>query len=369
MHRSLVVGVALTLALLASASPATAKPKPPVHPPAVTYADVVVEGVLEPDYVVIAGVNRAGVIAGYSGVPFQGGPLRESGFIRPAHTNAVTPVAVDGAVGTEVLAINDAGAVVGVYYTRDSGVSESNIQHAFIRAPNGTIATFDDPALDTSGITAWGTVATGISSRGVVVGYSYTVGPDQFTYPDGNTDFVTHYRGFIRRAAGAFTYFDAPDAATWGAPQVGTRLLGISPDGRMMIGDYTYLAYLDDGSSQPRGAGFSARVAGGRFTPIRDPSPSIPVNSCGWHEPRGINDAGLIVGNSGNGCSGDPGDREAWLRDAAGTFTTLTYPYPATLEPPRLTVAFGINNKGVIAGGWGQAGMFGKTRGFTARVR
>lgn len=366
-HRSLVVGAALALVLLASAGPVVAKPRPP-HPPGITYNDVVLEGVSDPDHVKVTGVNRAGVIAGYSGIPFQAGPPQETGFVKPPRTDTVTPVAVDGAVGTEALAINDAGTVAGVYYTRDSSVSEFDIQHAFIRAPNGAITTFDDPALDTTGITVWGTVATGISSRGVVVGYSYTVGPDEFTYPEGNTELITRYRAFIRSAAGDFTYVSAPDAATGGAPQVGTRLLGISPNGRTVVGACVYLAYLDDGS-QPRSAGFSSTATGGAFTRVVDPSPWLPSGSCAWHEPSGVNDAGLIVGNSGNGCSGAPGDQEAWLRDASGTFTTLTYPYPDTLGSPRLTMALGINNNRVIAGSWGQAGMFGESHGFTARVR
>jgi hypothetical protein len=328
-----------------------------------TYTDVAdpAAGTAEANTFGVTGVNHSGVIVGNFGF----GPYNTHGFTKDVNGFVTIDV---GAPGTLAMSINNAGTVVGAYFTWPRGLLQPPDEHAFIRTADGTITTFDDPALVTTTADSYGTVATGINSAGVIVGYSYTIGPDLFTYPDGRTDPVTRNHGFIRSSKGHFRTYDAPGAASSGAPNVGTRLLGINTGGAM-VGAFTYLTSVRDGR-EPMNAAFV--VAGNRFTRIVDPNPSLPTNSCAWHEAAAINDAGVIVGNSGNGC-GNPGFREAWAF-SAGVFTYLDYPYPDPPpwvvdpnDPPTpLTIASGVNNDGVISGQWGNGRMNGWSHGFSA---
>ena len=203
--------------------------------------------------------------------------------------------------------------------------------------------------------------ATGINKTGVVVGYSFTVGPDTFTYPDGNNGgYVTHYHGFIRSSDGtSFSPYDAPGAIQAGAPHVGTHLFGINSAGDM-VGTYTYEKPGRGGPLEPMDAGFLLPF-GKKLTRIVDPSRDIPTNSCGWHEPHGINDAGVIVGDSGNGCQAF---QEAWLLKK-GRFTYLAY--QTGTQTGQWTDVSSINNNGVIGGAWGTGD--GGVHGFTATTQ
>jgi hypothetical protein len=339
IKRAIIVSAAIMLAGVfgASTSPAVAAPKPPLT---ITYSDYIVGGASETH---VTGVNNTGVKAGYyvdsSGT--HGFTYDGTNFVR---------IDVTGATSTIVTSINDDATVVGAYWTGDG------VEHGFIDEA-GVISTFDDPNLVTTGATSYGTVATGINKTGVVVGYSFTVGPDTFTYPDGGTVAVTHYHGFIRSSLGTFSVYDAPGATATGAPQVGTRLFGINSAGDM-VGAYTYLKSL---RGDPMNAGFL--VSGKKFTRIVDPSSDIATNSCGYHEPHGINDAGVIVGYSGNGCGGVVQD--AWLL-LKGKFTHLAY-YQSATDYGQWTVASSINNNGIIGGTWGTG--IGGVHGFTATTQ
>ncbi|MEX3954084.1 hypothetical protein AB4Y40_41180 [Paraburkholderia sp. EG287B] len=147
----------------------------------------------------------------------------------------------DTSYGPVLAAINNAGAVAGYYL--DAGFAE----HSFLRAPDGTITTFDPPGTAcTPG--AFCSTAIGITPGGVVMG-SYvdlTGGHGYLRTPDGqfqtfdvlgsnnSTDpqginaagSVTGvytgsgglFHGFLRQANGIYTTFDPPSSSTPGRP-------------------------------------------------------------------------------------------------------------------------------------------------------
>ena len=96
--------------------------------------------------------------------------------------------------GTTPNGIDSRGAVVGWY--ADSG----NVNHGFLRAPDGKFTTFDAPGAGTGAYQ--GTVAFAINPAGAITG----------TYFDANC----LYHGFLRAPDGKFTTFDAPGGGTVG---------------------------------------------------------------------------------------------------------------------------------------------------------
>ena len=304
-----------------------------------SYTDVSVTGA-QATYV--TGVSTGGSIAGY----YAGGKKAATltGFIMSGGTiTTVTTIVVPRATSTAVTAINDSETTVGSYADRQGN------EHGFIRTAAGALTVFDDPALITKGARSYGTIATGINASGVVVGYSYTTGPDK----SATHVYVTHNHGFVRSATGTFTTYDAPEAATSALPSVGTRLFGIN-DGGDKVGAYTYNVGPEVGPDT-RNSGFEL-TAGGTFIEIVHPDAT--PNACGWTEARGVNDAGTIVGNAGNGCAGTEG---GWLL-SGGTFTGLAFVDGA--ETSQYTLANSINGSGVIGGSWGNG--IGVTHGYTA---
>jgi len=111
-----------------------------------------------------------------------------------------TPAGVPGGQGTYSLAINLEGAIAGFYY------DDSNLAHGFLRAPDGTFTTIDDPYAGTA--FRQGTFALNISPAGVVAGNYWDAG------------YNSH--GFVRTPDGTFTNFDAPGAGP--GPGQGTRV-------------------------------------------------------------------------------------------------------------------------------------------------
>jgi len=87
--------------------------------------------------------------------------------------------------------INASGAIAGCYI-----IDGSYAQHGFLRAPDGTLTTFDAPGASTAPYQ--GTGAVSINTSGAIAGY----------YIDGSN--VQH--GFLRAPDGTFTTLDAPGA-------------------------------------------------------------------------------------------------------------------------------------------------------------
>jgi len=103
------------------------------------------------------GINRKGAIAG----SYQGQDFMQHGFVR-APDGTVTVIDVAGAVSTQVLNMNDVGAIVG-YWTDTDYMTE----HGFVQTPTEKTKTFD-----CRGSTA--TYPLAINDDGSVVGFCYT---------------------------------------------------------------------------------------------------------------------------------------------------------------------------------------------------
>src|SRR5271169_514439 len=94
-----------------------------------------------------------------------------------------------GSVATIPIGINSSGEIVGFY-------ADTNGTHGFLRAPDGTFATFDAPGAFAS----YGTYGEGINSEGAITGTFY--------------DAATVSHGFLRARDGKLSTFDAPGAGT-----------------------------------------------------------------------------------------------------------------------------------------------------------
>ena len=118
--------------------------------------------------------------------------------------------------------VNSAGAVTGSYFDQNGAA------HGFVRAPDGTITTFDAPGAGTgSGL---GTYTWAINPAGTTAGASQ----------DNNGV----YHGLLRTADGKITLFDIKGAGT-GAGQ-GTQAEGINPSG-VVTGYYTDASNVSHG--------------------------------------------------------------------------------------------------------------------------
>jgi len=135
-------------------------------------------------------INENGVIAGVSidtHAVIHGFLRDPNGSFTLFDAPGVSP-GVGNYLGTQPLGLNARGEIAGVYEGGDL------VGHGFLRAPDGTITVFDDPA---EGVGAnQGTWAYGINDRGEISG--------AVTDPAGGS------HGFLRSPKGAFTNFDFP---------------------------------------------------------------------------------------------------------------------------------------------------------------
>jgi probable HAF family extracellular repeat protein len=189
------------------------------------------------------------------------------GFLRALNgtvTEFDVPAAATGpGLGTMTFwaqCVNSAGAMTGGYYDQNGAI------HGYVRAPNGTITTFDAPG---AGIgSGQGTFAVGINPAGTIVGISQ----------DNNGV----YHGFLRTADGKITIFDIKGAGT-GAGQ-GTQGEGINPSG-VVVGYYTDANNLSHGF---------VRAVDGTYTFFD--APGAGTGSGQGTFPMTNNPAGSIVG-------------------------------------------------------------------------
>jgi hypothetical protein len=98
----------------------------------------------------------------------------------------------------------------------------NNLYHGFVRAPDGTITTFEAPNAGSGYQT--GTLAYSINASGTIAGLYY----------DSNQ--VTH--GFVRTAAGDVTAMDAPGAGAISSGHIeGTEADSVDDEG-VIVGAY-----------------------------------------------------------------------------------------------------------------------------------
>jgi len=259
--------------------------------------------------------------------------------------------------------INPAGAITGTYIV---GSGYPNIlNHGFVRAPDGTITTFDAPGAGTgpfqgttAGVSGFG--GPPINPAGVITGHYVDSGgvlhgflrarDGTFTTVDApgaingtgflccitpsdavagasfDANFVGH--GFVRANDGTFTTFDAPGDVN------GTTPSGINPAG-VITGSYADANFMLHGF---------VRARDGTVTTFDVPG---AVNGT---TPSGINPAGVITGAffdrnfEGHG----------FLRAPDGTFTTFDAPGAVNLG----TNPIGINPAQVITGWYSDAFTF-----------
>jgi hypothetical protein len=167
--------------------------------------------------------------------------------------------------------INPEGAITGAY------IDSNNVNHGFVRTPDGDITNFDVPAAGTEPGPAFcvycpGTFPTGINGAGVITGL----------YLDGAN--VQH--SFVRYPHGAMVTFDAPGAGSAMAYQ-GTTAVNINSAGEI-TGYLTDANFLDHGF---------VREPDGRITDFDAPGAGSPAGGEFYGTvPAANNDAGEITG-------------------------------------------------------------------------
>ena len=171
--------------------------------------------------------------------------------------------------GTFANGMNVSGAIVG--FIRDANAA----RHGFLRVPDGTFTTFDDPAAGTCSASC-GSIGPGQGTRAYAINPS---GEIAGFYSDNSA----HCHGYVRAANGTFTQIDAPDAGTGPFPQ-GTFPSEFTPMGINPAGAIT--GFYVDGSSVQHGF---VRAPSGKITEF-DPSGSTFTN------PNAIDQTGAITG-------------------------------------------------------------------------
>jgi hypothetical protein len=262
-------------------------------------------------------INQAGTIVG----SFRTPAFVFRGFVRGTDGTFIefdAPGAGTGQYqGTDVVAIDDAaGAITG--FVRDS----SNVFHGFLRYPNGTFLTrpFDAPDAGTG--TLQGTLPENINATGLITGY----------YVDSSN--VAH--GFWRDPDGTIHSFDATGAGT--GPGQGTFVSG--PDCLTDAG--ATVGYYVDSNGVAHGF---VRAPGGIITEFNAPGAGTGPNqgtTC-----SGINQLGTILGIYVDSSNVNHG----FERALDGTFTFINVPAAGT-GPGQGTLPFSINASGAITGAY-----------------
>jgi hypothetical protein len=176
--------------------------------------------------------------------------------------------AFQGTVACAVDCLNADGMIVGYF------IDTNNVNHAFLRAPGGAIATFDAPGAGAAA--GQGTFALGINEAGVIAG----------SYLDANNV----YHGFVRTRDGTITAVDVSGAGA--APFQGTLPSNINSEGAI-TGNY-----VDANASH----GF-LRATDGTLTTFD--VPSVGTAHGGGTTPVSNNAANAIAG---------------WYTDASGLY-------------------------------------------------
>jgi hypothetical protein len=174
----------------------------------------------------ISGINAAGEIAGvyvdandvqhgflrtrYGSITKFDAPGASPGPGSPGCiANAVCPGTISGAINAE-------GTIAGFY------LDTNNVEHGFVRSPQGEITTFDVPGAGAAG-PLQGTVSQNINTKGVIAGF-YT-----------DTDYFRH--GFLDSSDGDIQTFDVPGVVNSG-PFSGTTPVNNNAEGAV-TGYYT----------------------------------------------------------------------------------------------------------------------------------
>jgi hypothetical protein len=265
-------------------------------------------------------INDAGAITGvYYDANNEG-----HGFLRSPDGKFATFDVTGGTIGTTTpIALNLEDAIVG-YYLDQNGVFQG-----FLRKPDGSFKTWSGPAAcDTTPATGcYGTGAFGINVFGTITG----------SYQDNSANSVEH--GLVRNPEGKFTTYNARGAGT-GASQ-GTG----SPGSAVPINLFGAIAgYYIDASFVVHGY---LRSPWGEFTTFDIPGEGPQGIGCYADCSIGLNDFGAITGyylDANNVYHG-------FVRSPQGKVTTFDAPGANTAAGSYSgTFPVSINDQGAITG-------------------
>lgn len=220
--------------------------------------------------------------------------------------------------GTFASGMNNWGAVTGSY------IDANNVQHGFLRTPEGRFITFEAPGADTTAGSFNGTSPNSINDLGAITGF----------YLDASA--VSH--GFVRSPEGKFTTFDVPGAGGFGSVPIAINLEG------------AVAGYYSDSNSSSHAF---LRSPEGRFTTWIGPGACTAngAEGCFGSGNSNLNAFGTVAGgfedNSGNFV------HHGLLRNAEGEFKTFDVPGAGTgsyqgTGCPGCDV--GLNQFGAVAG-------------------
>ena len=166
--------------------------------------------------------------------------------------------------GTFASGINNFGVITGSF------VDVNNVNHSFLRFPDGKIVTFDVPAADQTPGSFNGTAAQAINDAGVVTG----------SYFDASGE----GHGFLRNLEGKITTFDVPGSGGSGTTPIALNLEG-TVVGFYMTSDFVFRAFV--------------RSPNGKITTFAGPHAcALPTSdNCFGNEASNINVFGVIAGN------------------------------------------------------------------------
>ncbi|TMB98590.1 MAG: hypothetical protein E6J42_05600 [Chloroflexi bacterium] len=237
---------------------------PPVHSVTFTTFDAAGAGTGPNQGTFPQSINE-GAITGY----FVDGNNVAHGFLRDPDGTITTFDAAGAGTGfgqgTVPTSINPNGAISGYYVSAFTLPPPSNLNHGFLRDPDGTITSFDPPGSEGT----FPASANGINPAGAITGY----------YNDRKG--VAH--GFLRAPDGTITSFDAPFAHTDFFGE-GTFPAANNPEGAI-TGYYV-------GRDNDHRHGF-LRAPDGTITSFRVPNPSGEAFNT---EATSINPKGEITG-------------------------------------------------------------------------
>jgi hypothetical protein len=220
----------------------------------------------------------------------------------------------DDLLGTYGFNINDTGEIAGNYW--DNG----GVPHAYVRAPNGTITTFDAPDVGNQS-------DQGTFHRYYNYQFFYALN-SAGTYTSSYTDANYLEHGFVRFADGKLIDFVAPDAPN------GTAAININPAGEI-VGSY--------GDPYNVVHGF-IRSPDGTFTTFTVPG-------------QGTGDGQGVVVNNNNPSGAVAGwyfdenfVAHGFVRSPGGTFTIFDAPNADTVHAFYGTLVTGLNPAGLLTG-------------------
>lgn len=132
-----------------------------------------------PNYSYYTGINNSGALTGYFSA--DGGASEQSFLLQNGQTTTFSVPGANAAF-TEAFGINAFGTIAGTYYNSD--FSQAN---GFIRAADGTFATFDVP-------NATNTYLQGTSDNGNLFGFFETAAGKYENFTDLNGTFIEGFR-------------------------------------------------------------------------------------------------------------------------------------------------------------------------------